>query len=97
VYVLPVEVLQVTPNRVPRELSSSTRISLLAVTAEVFTTIVVAGLAIATAPAEAELHTAGEADEAQLVAVLMPVAILSVPEPLERISPAASADGTVQV
>lgn len=97
VYVLPVPVLQVTPNRVASEGSSNTKIWLLAVTAVVFTTTVVAGLAMATLPADAAAHTAGDADELQLVAVLMPELILNIPAPSDLISPLASAPGTVHV
>jgi len=82
---------------VPSDESSNARMTLLAVTAVVFTTIVVAGLAMATEPEAAEAHTAGEAADAQLVAVLMPGLILNVPAPSDLISPAASAPGTVHV
>ena len=45
-------------------------ISLLAVTAEVFTTTVVAAAATTTVPAAADPHTAGDAELEQFVAVL---------------------------
>ena len=94
-YVRPRVELQVTPNRVPSEESSNTIISLFAVTAVVFTVIVVAGLAMATAPADAEAHTAGEADDAQLLEVAMPVMKLTLPEPSVRKAPACTAVGRV--
>jgi hypothetical protein len=96
-YVLPVVVLQVTDNLVLRELSSNTNISLLAVTAVVFTVTVPDPAAITTPPALAAAHTAGAAELAQLVAVAIPGLTLITPAPLDRISPEASAVGKVQV
>jgi hypothetical protein len=52
---------------------------------------------MATLPADAAAHTAGDADELQLVAVLMPELILNIPAPSDLISPLASAPGTVHV
>lgn len=63
------DVLQVTLRRVPKDESGVISISLLAVTAEVFTTMDVVAAAMVNAPALADPHTAGEAEEAQFVAV----------------------------
>ena len=65
-------VLQVTLKAVPREESNVRRISELVPTTEVFTTRVVPAAGTATSPAEAVPHTAGDAADAQLVAVLYP-------------------------
>jgi hypothetical protein len=62
-------VLQVTPSLLPSELSKVTAISLLAVTALVFTTTLDDDAAIDTLPAAADPHTAGYAAELQFVAV----------------------------
>jgi hypothetical protein len=60
-------VLQVTLNFVPSDESNVKLIWLLAVTEVVSTTTVVALAATTTLPALAEVHTAGAADEEQLV------------------------------
>lgn len=58
-------VLQVTPSLVPSDESKVICIWLFAVTAVVSTTTLLALAAIETLPAEAEAHTAGDADEEQ--------------------------------
>lgn len=63
------DVLHVTPKRVPRDESGVISISELAVTFVVFTVTLVAAAAITIAPAGAAAQTAGEAAEAQFVAV----------------------------
>jgi hypothetical protein len=61
--------LQVTESFVPRLESSCTKIWLLAVTAVVLTVTVVPAAATSTLPAAADAHTAGAAEDVQLVAV----------------------------
>ena len=69
VYLLPVVVLHVTPRRAPTDESSVMKISLSFVTEVVLTVIVLVPFGSATFPAGAAPHTAGEAGEAQLLAV----------------------------
>lgn len=69
-------VLHVTLNAVPRDWSSCTMISLLAVTAVVLTVTDVAVAATVNAPAEADPHTAGEAELAQFVPVATLLAVM---------------------
>ena len=66
--------LQVTPNFVPSDSSGKTRIWLFADTAVVYTTTVVAPVAIPTLPAVADPQTAGDAELEQLLAVRIAVA-----------------------
>ena len=63
-------VLHVTPNLVPKLESSCTNIWLFAVTTVVSTTTVVVDAATTTDPLGADAHTAGEAEELQLLAEL---------------------------
>jgi len=62
-------VLHVTPSFVPKDESSVSKIWLLAVTADVFTTTDVAEAPITKEPAAAEPQTAGLAEDEQFVAV----------------------------
>lgn len=99
-------VLHVTPSRVPVVVVSlsNTNISLLAVTAVVFTVQVppVAAVAQENWPADAALQDAtdGFADvptAEQLVLDAKPGLMLSTPAPFERIWPAESAVGNAHV
>ncbi|MDP2815295.1 MAG: hypothetical protein Q8O19_01285 [Rectinemataceae bacterium] len=65
-------VLHVTDNFAPSEESYIRNICELAVTAVVFTTTVVADAATTTDPAEADVQTAGEAEDEQLVKKIPP-------------------------